>query len=95
MNNNDLDRSEGKHQEESERHKFKQDFCQAYENAFIWRFGYYIDIMERFAEYLGRDKLIEMIKRAVDERNERGETDNARSWLLQSSLDLGRIKSCT
>ncbi len=53
---------------ESKKHKFQRDFCQTYEAAFNWRFGDYIDLMQRFAVYLGRRKLIEMIKQAVDER---------------------------
>ena len=75
MNDNNLYQSKRKSPEKSEQHKFQKDFCQTYEKAFIWRFGYYIDIMQRFAEYFGRDKLITMIKRAVDERNEGGGTD--------------------
>ena len=45
----------------SETHKFHRDFTQTYEDAFRWRFGYYIEIMQHLAEYLGRDKLIEAI----------------------------------
>jgi hypothetical protein len=52
---------------EQEKHKFQKDFVHTYEEAFRWRFGYYINLMERFADYLGRDKLIEMIKRANDD----------------------------
>ena len=62
MKSDDFDQSEGKPREECDRHKFQKGFCQTYEDAFIWRFGYYIDIMQRFTEYLGSDKLIEMIK---------------------------------
>ena len=50
-----------------EKHKFQKDFIHTYEEAFRWRFGYYIDLMEQFANYLGRDKLIEMLKRANDD----------------------------
>ncbi len=75
MNTNNSDRLESKASEESETHKFQEVLHQTYEDAFVWRFGYYIDIMQRFAEYLGRDKVVEMIKRAVDETNERSEAD--------------------
>jgi len=51
------------------KHKFQNEFRRTVEEAFEWRFAYYIEIMLRFAQYLGRDKLIEMIKRAVDESN--------------------------
>lgn len=52
---------------EQDKHKFQENFVQTYEEAFRWRFGYYLDLMEQFAEYLGRDKLIEMIKQANDD----------------------------
>ena len=76
MNSVKLGQSEPEPQEESERHKFQEDFCQTYEDAFIWRFGYYVDVMQRLANYLGRDTLIGMIERAVDEANEPAETDD-------------------
>ena len=57
-------------------HKFQKDFCQTYEEAFNWRFGYFIEYMERFAEYLGRGRLIEMIKRAVDDSNPPAQSAN-------------------
>lgn len=63
-------------QEDPEKHPFQKDFCQTYEEAFKWKFGYYIRIMERFADYLGREKLLELIKRAVDEQNIRSASDN-------------------
>lgn len=49
------------------KHKFKEDFVHNYEAAFRWRFGYFIDLMEQFANYLGRDKLMGMLKRANDD----------------------------
>ena len=39
----------------------------SYEEVFQLRFGYYIDLMKRFEEYLGREELVDMIKRATDE----------------------------
>jgi len=76
MNNNDVDRPRRKSREKSEKHKFQKNFRQTYEEAFRWRFEYYIKIMKRLAEYVGGDKLVEMIKRAVDESNSRSEPDN-------------------
>lgn len=83
MNHNSSDQSERTSQEQSEQHKFQKDFCQTYEDAFIWRFGYYLDIMQRFAEYLGRDTLIEMIMRAVDESHEIRASDNPEHTLAK------------
>jgi len=78
MNSNDFDQSE-----RFKQHKFRKNFCQTYEDAFIWRFEYYIDIMRRFSEYLGRENLIEMIKRAVDENNETSAPDNPEHTLTK------------
>ena len=87
MNSNNIDQSERKSQEKPEQHKFQKDFCQTYvktyEDAFIWKFEYYIDIMQGLAEYLGRDKLIEMIKRAVDESNGISASDNPEHTLTK------------
>jgi hypothetical protein len=83
MNKDNFDQSERESKEASEQHKFQKDFCQTYEDAFVWRFEYYINIMQRFAEYLGRDKLIEMIKRAVDESNETSSPDNPEHTLVE------------
>jgi hypothetical protein len=55
--------------QETGKHKFQKEWGHTYEEAFKWRYGYYIEIMEEFSKYLGRDKLIEMIKRAVDDSN--------------------------
>ncbi|HUV29625.1 MAG TPA: L-2-amino-thiazoline-4-carboxylic acid hydrolase [Acidobacteriota bacterium] len=54
-------------QEEPMVHKFQKNWCKTHEEAFEWRFGYYIEYMEQFAKYLGRDELVQMIKRAVDD----------------------------
>jgi hypothetical protein len=70
-------------QEDSEEHPFQNDFCQTYEDAFRWKFGYYISIMERFADYLGREKLLELIKRAVDEHNIKSARDNPEHTLAR------------
>lgn len=51
----------------AEKHKFQEIFSHTYEEAFRWRYEYYIRLMLRFAEKLGRDKLCEMIKQAGDE----------------------------
>ena len=83
MNQNHLDQAERTPQEKPEQHKFQRDFCQTYEEAFRWRFGYYIDLMECLAEHLGREKLVEMIMRAVDERDIGGEPDNPEHTLAE------------
>lgn len=59
--------SENKSESETGKHKFQKSWGHTYEEAFRWRYGYYMDIMEGFSRYLGREKLIDMIKRAVDE----------------------------
>ena len=51
--------------------KFQNDFCRSYEEAWEWRYYYYIDRMEEFAKVLGREKLIELIKNGIDEINRR------------------------
>ena len=56
-------------QEKVIKHKFQKEWGHTYEEAFKWRYGYYIEIMEEFSKYLGRKKLIEMIMRAVDDSN--------------------------
>jgi hypothetical protein len=59
--------SAGKETEGIDKHKFQLDWTHTYEEAFRWRYGYYINLMKKFGEYLGRDKLITMIKKATDE----------------------------
>lgn len=56
-------------QEPSGKHKFQKEWGHTYEEAFKWRYGFYIDIMEEFSKYLGRNRLIKMIMRAVDDSN--------------------------
>jgi hypothetical protein len=50
-----------------EKHKFQLDWTHTYEEAFRWRYEYYINLMKKFGDYMGRDKLISMIKKATDE----------------------------
>lgn len=57
----------GKDRAALEKHKFQMDWTHTYEEAFRWRYVYYINLMKKFGEYWGRDKLIAMIKRATDE----------------------------
>jgi hypothetical protein len=45
-------------------HKFQNKFCRTHEEAWRWRFGYFIDRMESFSDILGRDKLIDILKTA-------------------------------
>ena len=67
---------EKKPYEQSEKHKFQKEWGHTYEEAFRWRYRYYIEIMERFADYFGRDKLIQMVMRAVDESSQRSATND-------------------
>jgi hypothetical protein len=83
------EKSKNKSQQESEKHKFQNDFCRTYEDAFRWRFDYYINIMKRFSDYLGRDKLLDLIKRAVDENNKKLGTDNP-AHSLTSFVEYGK-----
>lgn len=76
MDNNDVDCAKRDSPGASEKHKFQKDFHQTYEEAFVWRFEYYISIMERLAGYLGRDALVQMIRRAVDESTSKSGPDN-------------------
>ena len=46
-------------------HKFQSEFCRSHEEAFRWRFGYFIDQMEILSELLGKDKLIDLLKTAA------------------------------
>lgn len=71
-----LDQPQGKSGHSTGTHKFQKKSCRTHEDAFRWRFGYFIDLMERFADYLGRERLIEMIKRASDESNKMGAQNN-------------------
>ena len=75
--------------EKSEKHRFQNDFNQTCEDAFSWKFDYYINIMKRFSDYLGKDKLLELIKRAVDENNKKIATDNP-EHTLASFVEYGK-----
>jgi hypothetical protein len=84
-----IEESGTRSQEESEKHRFQNELSQTYENAFRWRFDYYTNIMQRFADYLGRDKLLEMIQCAVDENNKRIAIDNP-EHSLASFVEYGK-----
>ena len=49
--------------------KIQTEFSISYEAFYNSRYKYYIQRMEKFAEYLGRGELIDMLKRAVDDIN--------------------------
>ena len=70
-------------QEKVVKHKFQNEWGHTYEEAFKWRYGYYIEIMEEFSKYLGRKKLIEMIMRAVDDSNPISENDDPNFSFLE------------
>lgn len=57
--------------------RIKKEYCKSHEEAWRWRFGYYIQTMESLAEYLGRDKLLELLKKIKDDEITRGATINA------------------
>jgi len=57
-------------------HKFNKVLTLTYEDAFKWKLGYYIEMMLQLAEYIGREKLIELIKRAVDNCSKGCEKDD-------------------
>ena len=84
-----IEESGTKSQEESEKHKFQNELSQTYEDAFRWRFDYYTNIMQRFADYLSRDRLLELIQCAVDENNKRIATDNP-EHSLASFVEYGK-----
>jgi len=50
--------------------------CQTYEEAFVGRFGYYIEIMSYLTESLGQDKLLDLIKSAKDNCTKAQISDN-------------------
>ena len=70
-------------QEKVIKHKFQKEWGHTYEEAFKWRYGYYIEIIEEFSKYLGRKKLIEMIMRAVDDSNPISENDDPNFSFLE------------
>ncbi len=49
--------------------KIKTKIEISYKGLFARRFNGYIETMKKFAEYMGEDKLIEMLKRAKDDIN--------------------------
>jgi len=50
-----------------EKHKFALEWGHTFEEAFRWKYEWFIAMMKQFGEYLGRDRLIGMIKNAGDE----------------------------
>jgi hypothetical protein len=56
--------------------RIKKEYCKSHEEAWRWRFGYYIQTMESLAEYLGRDKLLELLKKIKDDEIKRKSTIN-------------------
>ncbi|NOR53991.1 MAG: hypothetical protein GQ536_07890 [Candidatus Aminicenantes bacterium] len=56
--------------------RIKEEYCKSHEDAWRWRFGLYIHTMESLAEYLGRDKLLELLKKIKDDGIKRESTIN-------------------
>ncbi|MCP3923080.1 MAG: L-2-amino-thiazoline-4-carboxylic acid hydrolase [Desulfobacterales bacterium] len=48
-------------------HKFQMDFSKPYEDAWRWKYSYYIERMKHLGDFLGKDKFIELLKKATDE----------------------------
>lgn len=46
-------------------HKFQNEFCRTHEEAFRWRFGYFIDQMEILSDSMGKEKVTDMLKTAA------------------------------
>ena len=53
-------------QDEIVKNKYQNDFCRTYEEAWKWRYNYYINLMEELAKIIGREKLIELLKNSTD-----------------------------
>jgi len=68
------EQSENKSQEVSEKHNFKNEFCMSHEDAWIWKYEDYIIGMETLAELLGRDKLIDLLKKGTEKYRKSQET---------------------
>jgi len=49
--------------------KIKKELAFTHEQYFRNRYGYYIQRMKKFAEYMGKEELISMAKRATDDLN--------------------------
>ena len=48
--------------------KVKMEFSISYEDYFSARFNHFISTMENFARYMGRDNLINMLKKSTDDK---------------------------
>jgi len=57
--------------------RIKEEYCQSYEDAWRWRFGYYIHTMESLGKHLGRDKLLELLKKIRDDELNRVSSVNS------------------
>ena len=68
--------------EESDKHKFQNDFCRSHEEAWKWRFGYFIDRMEAMSDIIGREILINLLKQASTVSQLKKSTDNSKNTLL-------------
>jgi len=63
-----MDIERGMNQEQDFDSKIKTEFSISYEEYFDVEFDHFIGTMERFANYMGRDNLIDMLKRSTDDR---------------------------
>jgi hypothetical protein len=63
----EADRTAGNNQKIVLAHKFDTKVDWSYEEAYRWKFGVYVDRMNRMANYIGRDKLIDALKKSTEE----------------------------
>jgi hypothetical protein len=54
-----------------EKHKFALEWGHTFEEAFRWKYEWFIAMMKQFEEYLGKDRLLEMLRNAGDEISRR------------------------
>ncbi len=62
--------------------RIKKEYCKSHEDAWRWRYGYYINTMKGFAKYLGRDKILELLKKVNDDEINMDLGDNPEHTLV-------------
>lgn len=62
--------------------RIKREYCMSHEEAWRWRFGYYIHTMEGLAAFLGRDELLELLKQIKDDAMKGESTINPEHTLV-------------
>ena len=64
-------------------HKFDSEFKRTYRQAYLWKYNSYIGMMKEMSKLLGEEKLIELIKKSVENRNMRGAKDGSEFSLFK------------